>query len=97
MDGIEPPTCSLRVSCSTKLSYTGTAEVPGLEPRLPGPEPGGLPITPYLIGGEVFCSLSFNGSSSLNGQPDKDSQDGLVIRSWARRDSNPHVLPDTGV
>src|ERR1700733_5229225 len=36
-------------SSSTHPDGIGSAGVPGLEPRLTGPEPVGLPITPYPI------------------------------------------------
>src|SRR6266496_2464539 len=35
---------------AAEAGHTWSAGVPGLEPRLTGPEPVGLPITPYPIG-----------------------------------------------
>jgi hypothetical protein len=44
------PYVDTELTRSRTQSYSGSAGVPGLEPRLAEPESAGLPITPYPIG-----------------------------------------------
>jgi hypothetical protein len=65
---------------------TRPAEVPGLEPRRPGPEPGGLPITQYPIEHGAFSSPEqrpARGRAEIRGTAPPFDE-------WAERDLNPH-------
>src|SRR5580658_10100726 len=74
---------------------TELAGVPGLEPRLTGPEPVGLPITPYpngiAPGGRVRSrSLADSGRA---GQYDGSHNGSMTVRPAPRSRRSQRVIP----
>src|SRR5580658_399478 len=79
---------------------TELAGVPGLEPRLTGPEPVGLPITPYpngiAPGGRVRSrSLADSGRAGQYdiGQYDNAHKGSMTVRPASRSRRSQRVIP----
>src|ERR1700761_6755199 len=61
-----------------KQSNPASAGVPGLEPRLTGPEPVGLPITPY----PNVAAGAVHGGESSGDRPGWRTERGVAGRCW---------------
>ena len=101
MPGVSRPASGQPRQNATNSTDRAVAGVPGLEPRLTGPEPVGLPITPYPTGPGLparsrLCSVAETATGPQSGTENRSSyrparsvpgESGASLRGVRQRES----------